>query len=380
MSKMKVITCDSYFKIRRFIELQYKIYKGDPNFVPPLRLMIRQTLTGKNNMLLANGPHELLLLRKDGKDTARLLVGIDEKLNEQKGKRQAYISMFECVEGEVEAALKILKAAELWAADHGCDQLFGPVSPSGGDDFRGLLIKGYDGPPAMMNNYNHPWYVDVFTKFGFAKKRDLIGYDIPSDVVPTDKLEKLIPYAMKKYDYRVDRLNLKDMDKEIKDIQQLIAEAIPDRWDNQPIPSVEDIKKEANSLLPLIDADLIYIARANKTNRPIGLVVALPEYNQVLKHLGGRLFPIGIFKFLFYKRKITAVRIFIQMVIPEYQRKGVNAAIFFAMMNAAEKKGIVRGDGSAIGEDNIASKNSVERIGGKVYRIFRQYEKKIAAS
>ena len=144
MSKMKVITCDSYFKIRRFIELQYKIYKGDPNFVPPLRLMIRQTLTGKNNMLLANGPHELLLLRKDGKDTARLLVGIDEKLNEQKGKRQAYISMFECVEGEVEAALKILKAAELWAADHGCDQLFGPVSPSGGDDFRGLLIKGFD--------------------------------------------------------------------------------------------------------------------------------------------------------------------------------------------------------------------------------------------
>jgi hypothetical protein len=240
---------------------------------------------------------------------------------------------------------------------------------------------GFDGPPAMMNNYNPPSYGAFFEKAGFEKHYDLFAYTFAVKEIIQANNEKVIRYAMDKYGYHVDHLDTGHLERDLHDIHKILEETIPTFHDeHMAVPSTSDVERMAKSMLPIADPDIICIARTNDSSRPIGLVVALPDYNQVFRHIrGGRLFPAGFFQFLHYRKRIDAVRVFMQFVVPDYQRKAVNNAIFYEMCLRGAAKGYLTGDGSTIGEDNLQSRRSVERLGGKHYRTYRMYRKRIHA-
>jgi hypothetical protein len=363
---------------RAFIALPYHLYRGDPNFVPPLRLQMKDVLTEGKNMLFGYGPHAMFLARKGGRPIGRILVGIDEGFNRDNSLKSAWFALFEC-EKEEETAAALLDACESWARARGMDMLRGPMSPDNGDDYRGLLVMGFDGPPALLNSYNPPWYPEFFERHGFHKDEDLYAYYFDRTIFDKDRLGRIVPYAMQRYGYRVDSVDKKQLRREVTDIQRILQDTIPGlEGDWMAVPSVDDVEKEARFLLPMVDADFICIARANDTNRPVGFVVAIPEYNQVFKRLkNGKLLPFGVFKLLLYRKKINALRVFVQFVVPDYQNKAVNAAIFYHIYMKALEKGILTADGSTIGELNIPSRLSVEKLGGKHYRTYRTYRKKI---
>lgn len=374
----EVIEVKTRRELGEFISLPYRLYRRDPYFVAPLRAQIRDILTGKGNVLFNYGPHAMLLCRRQGKTVGRILVGVDETYNRQNGYQSAWISLFECEKNE-ESAKTLMQACEDWALQHGADYLRGPEPPDNGENFKGILVMGFDGPPAMMNSYNPPWYGEFFEQQGFSKQRDLFAYSFKvSDIFQANN-ERVISYAMNKYEYHVDRIDIKNLDRDLRDIHEVMAITIPTFADEHMAPpSFDDIRQMADNLLPVADPDLICIARTNQGNRPIGLVLALPDYNQVFRHIrDGRLYPFGILKLLYYRRKIRVVRVFTQFVIPEYQRKAVNNAIFFEMCRTASSKGYLTGDGSTIGETNRQSRASVERLGGVHYRTYRIYKKKI---
>jgi GNAT superfamily N-acetyltransferase len=364
--------------LRAFIALPYRLYRGDPNFVPPLRLQVKELLTEKKNMQFGYGPHIMFLAKKDGEAIGRILAGIDEGFNRDNDLKSAWVALFEC-EHDEEAALALLSACEDWARARGMDMLRGPVSPDNGDDFKGLLVMGFDGPPALLNAYNPPWYPKLFDRYGFIKDEDLFAYYFDQQSFRESRLAKIVPYAMSKFNYRVDSVDKRNLRREVEDIQKILEETIPVlEGDWMQIPSVEDVEKEARFLLPMVDSDFICIARTCDTNRPVGFVVAIPEYNQIFKRLrNGRILPFGIFTFLRYRRRIDALRVFVQFVVPEYQNKAVNAAIFCHIFEKAREKGILSADGSTIGELNLPSRLSVEKLGGRHYRTYRTYRKKI---
>lgn len=366
---------------RQFIDLPYRLYKDDPNFVPPLRIQVKDLLTDNKNMQFGYGPHTMFLVKKDGKAIGRVLIGIDEGFNRDNNLKSAWFALFEC-ERDEEAGRALLKACEAWAAARGMDMLRGPMSPDNGDDFKGLVVMGFDGPPALLNAYSPQWYCDLFDSYGFEKDEDLFGYFFDRDSFKLNKLNGIVPFAMKKFNYRIDTVDKGRLRREVEDIQQILKETIPGLEGNwMAIPSVDDVEKEARFLLPMVDSDFICIARTNDTNRPAGFVVAIPEYNQAFARLkNGRLFPFGIFKFLYYRKKIDALRVFIQFVVPDYQNKAVNAAIFCHIFRKAQEKGILTADGSTIGELNLPSRLSVEKLGGKHYRTYRTYKKKIKST
>lgn len=364
---------------REFIGLPYRLYHGDPNFVPPLRQQMKDILTESKNMLFGYGPHTMFLARRNGRVIGRILTGIDAGFNWDNNLKSAWFSLFECEKDE-EAATALISACERWAASHGMDMLRGPIAPDNGDSYRGILVMGFDGPPALMNSYNPPWYGEFFDRIGFYKDLDLYAYLFDHEVFKQDKLNRIVPFAMKKFNYRIDIADKRNIRREVTDIQQIVAETIASGLEGEwmAIPSVDDVEKEARFLLPMIDADFICIARTNDTNRPIGFVVALPEYNQVFRRIrDGRLFPFGILKLLYYRKKINALRVFVQFVVPDYHNKAVNAAIFRHVFNKAMEKGIMTADGSTIGETNLNSRLSVEHLGGKHYRTYRMYKKHI---
>lgn len=360
--------------LKKFIDLPFEIYKDDPNWVPPLKGSMLKTLTGINNPLFMNGPHTFFMAYKDGKPAGRILTGINEKLNRNKDKKEGYISLFECVY-DWETASLLLDNAASWLKARGMEIVVGPVSPTNGDDSRGLLVEGFNGTPVLMNSYNPEYYIDFFENYGFTKDIDLLAYYLDYDSAPVERFERVVEYAMKRYNFRVDKFNFNKLDREVKDIKKILDLAMPNSWGHLTPPSLEELYAEVFTLKKYADNDLLYIARCN--DEPIGFVFALPDLNQVLKKLKGKLFPLGVFKYHWYKRKVDGFRAFVQFVVPKFQNKGVNGSIFYKLMVEAKRKGYTYCEGSTIGEMNIESRRSVEGAGGRHYRTYRLYKKEL---
>lgn len=363
---------------RAFIALPYRLYRNDCLYVPQLRSQVKDLLNSRKNVQLARGPWAMLLCRRNGQAIGRVLVGVDKAYNRENICQSAWFSLFEC-EQDHDAAAALLETCCEWARQHGADKLHGPESPDASDSFRGILVMGFDGPPALLNNYNPPWYHVFFEQAGFAKNLDLYAYSFSASQIIEAKKEQVIQYAMHRYGYHIDCLDLKNLNRDLHDIHAILARTIPlFEGERMAVPTLADIKRMAEGMLPIADPDLVCIARTNDGNQPIGLVVALPDYNLVFRHIrNGRLLPFGWLKLLYYRRHINAARVFMQFVVLEYQGKAVNNAIFYTMCQKALAKGYITGDGSAIGETNRQSRASIERMGGVHYRTYRIYHKNL---
>lgn len=234
-------------------------------------------------------------------------------------------------------------------------------------------------PPVLMTSYNPTYYQKLLEEYGFKKDADFFAYYCDNLDMARARVDKIASFAMHKYHFRIDRVDLKQVDREIKDIVkvlELIVTNSPEEengFEYSTPPSYEELSLEAKKLLPFMDRDLIYIARSG--DAPIGFVLALPDYNQVLKKVNGKLLPFGFIKYLWYKNKIDGIRGFAQYVIPSFRNKAVNAAIFQKLLLAAEKKKYRYIEGSSINENNIKSCRVFENAGIKPYRIYRVYQK-----
>ncbi|TDT60991.1 GNAT family N-acetyltransferase [Fonticella tunisiensis] len=359
--------------LKEFINFAWDVYKNDPNWVPPLKYDLLKTLKGKNNALFLNGTHTFFMAYEKNKPLGRILVGINETLNKKKNQKDGYISLFECVEN-YEIAERLFDAAAKWLRDRGINCMKGPFSPTNGDDYKGLLVEGFDGPPVLMNSYNPEYYVRFFEKYGFVKHEDLYAYYFDPKNNEIENYKRPVEYAMKRYNFRIEPLNLKNLEKEMVDIKKVMDAAMPE-WEDLTPPSLEDIRAEVKQLKSMADPDFVLIARSG--DEPIGFLICLPDYNQVFKRMNGRLFPIGIFKYLWYKRKIDGLRLFVLFVVPEYRKKAVSSAMFYKGLEAAKRKNLRYAEGSTIGENNLEMRRDAEKAGGRHYRTYRIYRKDI---
>lgn len=362
-------------ELNDFTMLPFELYKDDNAWVPPLIGEFKKYVLGKDNALNQVGPNERVVAYSNGKIAGRLLVGINGELNEYKGYQEGYIALYECVDDD-EVSFKLLEFAETFLKGKGINKIKGPLSLPGGDDYRGFLIDNFEDPTLVMNTFNKKYYNDQFLKYGMEKYLDCYAYKGLFDIHQIERLEKIIPYAMHRYKYTVDKLDLKNMEKEMMEIRQIIEKAMPDDWDDFMPPSEEETRLVAKQLLPFADPDFIYIARDAQRN-PIGFNIALPDYNQVLKRMNGRMLPFGIFKFLYYRKKIDRLRIFVLFVIPEYRKKGVTAAIYYAGLKRGLEKGYKYAEGSTIWEYNKPMQNDVLGFTDSPYKTYRVYIKKI---
>lgn len=363
--------------LRRFMDFQWTLYRGDPNFVPPLRSEMWGTIIGRDNPLFTVGPHALFLAEDGGKVVGRIMTAIDNEVNHARGHAWAYFCLFESI-NDPTVARALLSAAEAWGRANGATVCRGPVSPTNGDDYRGLLIQGFDTPPVLMDSYNPEYYIDLIEGAGYAGDGDdrlAYFYDIASATAV--RAAKTIDYARKRWRFRIDRVNLKKIEDEFRDLKTIVDTTMPAWFDMVP-PTWEEIQLMAKKILPLADPGFILFARSEETNEPIGFLLGLPDYNQSLKHLpDGRLFPFGWAKFLWFKRRIKALRIFVLFVVPHYQKKAVSHAMFLHAFHACLKRGYTWCEGSTILSSNEAMNRDAVGAGGRVYKKFRTYEKAI---
>ncbi len=371
--KIEIVTTKSQEK--DFIKVPWSIYRDDQCWVPPLISDFKKSIRGENNMLSKSGPFTLIVAYKNDIPCGRLCVGINEHLNEAKKYKEGYISLFECI-ADKEVADKLLSFAEEWLKKKNMERIIGPLSLPGGDDNRGFIIDNFDDPTLVMNTYNKEYYNDYFTDYGFRKYLDCYAYKVNISEGINERYQNLVPYAMEKYKFKLNKLDLNNIDKEMMDIKSIIEQAMPEEWDDFIPPSEEEIKIIAEQLIPVADPDLIYIARTNE-GKPIGFNLTVPDYNQVLKHMNGRVFPTGFLKYILNKKKINRARFFVLFVVPEYRKKGVSSAIYLNSFKSVLDKGYEYAEGSTIWEYNDIMMRDIERFGGKKYKTYRIYKKVI---
>ena len=375
ISMLEIIEVINRKQLKDFISLPFELYKEDKAWVPPLIYDFKKYVNGHNNYLNESGPNIKIVAYKEKRVVGRLLIGINNHINDAKGFKEGYISLYESINDE-EVAHSLLGYAEHWLKEKGIDLVKGPLSLPGGDDNRGLLLDNFEDPTLIMNTYNKSYYNDLFISYGFEKYLDCYAYKSNINNENIERYERLVPYAMKKYKFQIDKINLKNIEKEMKDIKEIINKAMPKQWDDFIPPNDKEIEIVAKQLVPFADDDLIYIAR-NLEGRPIGFNISLPDYNQVLKKMNGRLWPFGVLKFLYYRRKINSIRFFVLFVIPEYRKKGVPSAIYLESYKKAIEKGYTFVEGSTIWEYNYEMINDIEKFGGIKYKTYRIYKKKL---
>ena len=360
--------------IRDFLDLPYRLYRKDPNWVPPLYAALSRSLLGENNPLLV-GEHQFFMAYEDERPVARVLAGVDMRLNERLNEKRGYISLFE-TEENIDYARAALDAALEYLRGLGMDRVIGPNTPGFNDFSKGFLVEGFDGTPVLFNPYNPPFYNDFFKEYGFTKHRDHYAYWMLLSDFPDKELRRLSEMAQKRFKFNVKSVDPHRINHQVlsEQISRIINEAFPSSWELVP-PTSDDIASEIKNFLNYTEPGLIVIAYAK--DRPIGLMVAFPDYNLLLKTNQGRLFPFGWLTMLVGRKSLRVARCSMMFVSPDYQNKAVSVAMAVTAYENVCKLGIKAIEASTIDETNIQSILSTERMGAKPYRIYRQYAKEL---
>jgi GNAT superfamily N-acetyltransferase len=365
--------------IEDFVHLPFRIYNGDDNWVPFLLGERRKFLDPKHNPFFEHAEVALWLARRDGEVVGTISSHIDHLHNEVHNEKIGMFGFFEMV-NDYAVAEALLSTARDWVRERGMSALRGPLSFSQNHEC-GLLIDGFDGPPVILMTYNPPYYVDLYERFGLTKAMDLYAYigdlaqfERDPNKLPV-KLVRVSEKAKKRIGIVTRSANMKAYEKEIERAEQVYNQAWEKNWGFVPLTEAE-IEKLAADLKQIIDPELAVVAEID--GEPVGVSIAIPDFNQVLKHLNGRLFPFGWLKALWYARKITGTRLLVLGVISEYRGRGLEAILVIDTLKAAILNGYQSIELSWILENNEMMNriilNTGQPYGAHVYRTYRMYQ------
>ena len=358
----------------QFIRFPWKVYREDPNWVPPLTSDMNFILGGKNPFF-HHAEAAYFLASRNGETVGRIAAIVDRNHINLHNEQAGFFGFFECFR-DIEIARDLLSAATAWLKERSIEIMRGPMNPSTNDEC-GFLLEGFDSPPMIMMTYTPSYYLDYMEACGLVKAKDLFAYiSVIKDVSAAPRLEKLASALKARVPGLVIRpAVMKDFRKELEAVKDIYNSAWGHNWGFVPMTD-EEIESMAKRLKPLIVPELLIMAEVD--GRPAGFFMAVPDYNQVLKKVNGRLGPVELVKFLWYSRKISDIRVLTMGVKEEYRKKGIEGLLYLESFKAAMRKGYERAEMSWVLEDNASMRKGCELMGGKLYKKYRIYEKNIS--
>jgi GNAT superfamily N-acetyltransferase len=354
---------------REFIELPYRLYRGDANWVPPLRMDEKMKLDSAKHPFWGHAERELFIARRGGGAVGRIVAIKDRLWEETHGEKAAYWGWFEC-ENDPEAAAALFDAAVAWARGKGCVRMIGPLSPSPSDVI-GTQIEGFEGSPVIMMPYNPPYHDALVAGCGNRKWKDLIAWLLEDWAIP-DRLERIMPRIEAKGGFTLRTINMKDYDNEVARFAELYNhfERVNSIYTPMTPPEVVQLAKD---LKMAIDPDItLFVEVAGKL---VGAAFSLPDMNVGLKAAYGRLFPFGLIRILAARKRIHLIRVLSMGVHEDYRNKGIDLAMYYHLYKRGVPKGYFGAEMSWVEEENVSMTNTAIKLGGKPYRKYRVYER-----
>jgi GNAT superfamily N-acetyltransferase len=358
--------------LNTFIKLPWRLYRNEPNWVPPLLFDRKRFFDRERNPFFKHAEVEFFVAWRGDEPVGRITAHIDRHFKEFQHHEWGMFGFFEC-ENDPEVAAALLSTAEEWLRARGRDRMVGPMNFTTNDEC-GILIDGYDLMPTVLTDWHHPYYPGLLEGAGLTKAMDLYMWSLAvadrGSVHPA--IWRVAAEVESKYGIKVRNMRKKDMEAEIGRFLEVYNAAWEQNWGFTPLTE-EEVRHYAKDLKPVLDENWAFIAE--KDGEPVAAGLTLPDYNQVLIHLNGRLLPFGWAKALWYKRKIDRVRVFALGAKPEWQHTGVAAKLYELHYDAAERLPQKSGETGWTLETNKRINRAMERMGGKIVRTYRVYEK-----
>ena len=358
--------------LNAFIELPYRLRKDDPNWVPPLRFERRQFLDRKKNPWFEHAEVEFFLAERGGDVVGRISAHIDHRWDEFQGGNDG---MFGFIDGEDDAEVfeALIGAASGWLRERGRERMLGPMDFTLNDEC-GVLVDGFDEPSMILEPWHPPYYGARLEALGLEKEMDLRMWalwfgELKEGTEMHPLIHKAAAYSREK-GVVVRNMRRADMEAEIGRFMDVYNEAWGDNWGFVPITEAE-VAFQAKNLKAILDENWAMIAE--KDGKVVGAALTLPDVEQALAKMNGRILPFGWWYFLRRKKYIDRLRVFALGVKHDYQHLGVAAALYERQVQTAESVGPPGGHMGWILENNKSMNRAMEGMGGKVVQTYRIY-------
>lgn len=373
---LQIVPVKNGHPLKAFLRLPQKIFRGDPHWIPPLEMERRQLLNPKKNPFFKQGEAQLFLAYLNGEPVGRISAQIHQGHLQKYQDACGFFGFFESVE-DAAVANALITAAQDWLAQKGMRKIRGPFNLTMYDNETGILIEGFDTSPVMMMGHNPPYYASLLEKTGFQKIKDIFAWHY--QVGGLTEIAHQLAEATRQYPGLTLRsINMKNFAAEIRLMMSIYNEAWEQNWGF--IPTTEDeIQYIAKMLKPIVDPEMAFFAFVN--GEPAAFSVSLPNINEAIRDLNGKLLPFGWVKLLWrLKRGLKSVRVPLMGIRKPY--RGTQVGVLSVLMNVEmHRRGTLRGYQTAelswTLEDNEKINKGIELMGGKRYKTYRIYEKSL---
>jgi GNAT superfamily N-acetyltransferase len=376
VSGLEVRPVHSKGDLRRFIKLPFRLYASEPNWVPPLIFERKQFLDRGKNPWFKHAKAEYFMAWRGDRVVGRITAQVDANYQAFHEDRCGQFGFFEC-EDDQEAATALVTAATDWLRAEGCTEFFGPCDFTTNDEC-GVLIEGHERTPLILSPWTHPYYTRLLEGAGLSKQMDLLMWEL--HISDREKVHPAIwemaARVESEHGVHTRFIRLKDFKAEVQRFLEVYNGAWERNWGFVPVTDQEEVQHYAKTLRPVLSKDWMYFAE--KDGETVGAALTLPDFNQVLMRMNGRLLPFGWLKALWYRRKIDRVRVFALGVKRGWQHTGIAAKFYEMHFDAAERTAQKGGEMGWILETNEPMNRAMEGMGGRVVRRFRLYGAKLS--
>ncbi|MFM8889831.1 MAG: N-acetyltransferase family protein [Solirubrobacterales bacterium] len=362
--------------LKRFVRVPFDVHRDHPNWVPPLIRERMEYLNRSKNPYFGHAEVELFLAERDGEPVGRISAQIDANWDAYRGGNDGQFGFFECMD-DPEAATGLFDAATGWLAERGRERALGPMDFTTNDEL-GIMIEGFEYRPVILEPWHPPYYARLFEENGFTKEIDLLMWhlemgNLKEGLAFHPAIHDAAQQSLDENGITIRSMRRSDMAAEIARFHEVYNEAWGDNWGFVPLDP-DEVEFHAKLLKVILDEDWAMIAERDD-GEVVGAALTLPDINQVLPKMKGRLFPLGWLHFLLGRRKIDTVRILALGVRKKWQQTGAAAAMYVRHIETTDPDGVMKGEAGWILETNEPMNRALEGMGGEVRKKFRIYGK-----
>jgi hypothetical protein len=370
-SNIKISAVTNFNDFKEFYKVPWLIYKNNEFWIPPFWSEIKKFFRF-DNFFWKHAESKLFILQKNSDFIGRIAAIIDRNFVSS-NQKIGFFGFFECI-NDFSIASELFQVVQEWLSSRGMTHMYGPINARV-DMGSGFLLKEFNSTPYLFDHYSPGYYTDFAKDYGMKKHRDLISYQIDLKKEIPKSVHKTAQYC-ESNGIKIRPFNRFQFKKDMILWTDILINEFSNHWGYTNVP-LEEIQTRfgINMLRWIVDPPLFLIAE--KDNESIGFRWSLPDYNQIFKDLNGKLGIVGGLKVLSRKHRINRGRFIIMGIKKKYRNMGIGTYMNYHTLIEMKRRGYISAEYGWIDEDNIASLKAAEKIGGKIYKRYRVYEKKV---
>jgi hypothetical protein len=362
-----------------FVLAGHEVFRYDQAWVPPLHFEITERLDPSKNPFFTRAEVTLFTAWRDGRVVGRCSAQIDREHLRLWSDETGFFGFFDTID-DIEVAQALLEAAAGWLRRRGMKRMLGPMSLYVNEEI-GILVDGFEYPPMMMMGHSRPYQADIAEACGLLKEKDLLAWRYTRDQALPERVIRAWEYVRSLPEVVLRSVNVKDMDAEIHAVMDIYNDAWEGKW--CMVPALPDeVAKVVKDLKLILDPDIAFMAEIH--GKPAGMCIMLPNMNEAISDLEGKLFPLGFLKLL-YRVKVKhpkTTRLMMLGIRKEFTKNlkrygGLSAAMYVEVAKRGIAKGYEWGELSWTREDDAPINLGIRSMGAKLYKRYRVYQKSL---